>query len=96
MTPFPRTFIIKGNANTERISPSCPFPALVTRFPDITFINEETTGCITEEAKGAITERAKGAITAPKNPPSYLFHVLMFQLHHQLIDLNYLMTFRFY
>ena len=46
-TAFPRTFIIKGNANNGRNSPSCPFSG-------IGFINEEATCCINEAATGAI------------------------------------------
>ena len=49
------------------------FPALITSFPDIEFINEEATGCIDEEAVGAIYEVAKGAIIGARNLPSYFF-----------------------
>ena len=42
--------IIKGNTNNGRNPPSCPFPALMTRFPVIAFINNEATGCVNEEA----------------------------------------------
>ena len=59
-------------------------------------INEEATGAINEAAIGAINEAAIGAIITPKNPPFWflLFHALMFQLHHQLIDLIFLVTIR--
>ena len=50
MTSFPRTFIIKGNANNGRNPTSCLFLALMTPFPDIAFINEEVTDCTNEEA----------------------------------------------
>ena len=46
LAPFPKTFIIKGNANNGRNPPYCNFPALMTLFSDIPFINEEATGCI--------------------------------------------------
>ena len=64
VTPFPRTFIIKGNANNRRIQPSCPL------FPDIAFINEEASSCTNKEATVAINEAVIGAIIAPRNPPS--------------------------
>ena len=68
----------------------------MTPFPDIVFISEEATGCINEDAIGAINETAIGSIIAPRNPPShFLFHVLQFQQHHQLINLNLLVTLRF-
>ena len=54
--PFPRTFIIKSDANNGRNPPSCPFPALMTPLPDIAFIIEEDAGCINEEAIGAINQ----------------------------------------
>ena len=63
LTPFPRTFIIKGNAKNP---PFC-------RFPVIVFINKEGTGSINEEATGVINEIAIGAIIAPRNPPSCFF-----------------------
>ena len=58
--------------------------------------SKEATDCINEEATGAINEAAIGAIITPKNPPFWflLFHALMFQLHHQLIDLIFLVTIR--
>ena len=46
------------------------FFALMTLFPDIAFINEETTGCINKEAIGAINEATISAIIAPRNQPS--------------------------
>ena len=73
VTPFPRIFIIKGSANNGIIPPSCPFPALVTPFSDIAFINEETIGCNNEKALGTINEAAISAIIAPRNPPSCCF-----------------------
>ena len=97
VTPSPDiAFIIKGNANNGRNPPSSPFPALVTPFPDMAFINEEATGCINEETIGAINEATKGVIIALKNLLHvFLFHVLLFQLHYQLIDLNFLVILRF-
>ena len=66
VTPFPRTFIIKGNANNERNPPSCSSPV-------IAFINEKVTGCVNEEATGAINEAVIGSIIASRNPPSCFF-----------------------
>ena len=82
LTPFARTFFIKGNANDGRNPYSCPFPA-------IAFINEEATGCI--------NQAAIGPIVAPRKLLScfFLFHILLFQSHHQLIDLVFLVTQRF-
>ena len=82
LTPFPRTFVIKGNVNNGRILPSYP-------FPDIVFTNEEATGCINEEAMIAVNEAVVGAITC------FLFHVLLFQSHQQLIDLIFLVPLQF-
>ena len=56
LTPFPKTFIIKGKANP-------PF----SPFPNIAFITEEATDSINEEAIGAANEAAISAIIAPKN-----------------------------
>ena len=61
---FRRTFIIKSNTNNEKNPHSCPFPATMTRFPDISFINEEATGYINEEVIGVINEAAIGVIMA--------------------------------
>ena len=65
VTPFPRIFIVKVNANNSR-NPPCPFPALMVSFPTITLINGKATGCINEEA-------AIGAIIAPRYPPFWVF-----------------------
>ena len=65
LTPFPRIFIIKGNFNNERIFPSCLFPAPLTPFPVIAFINEGAVGFINEKSIFAINEAATGANTAP-------------------------------
>ena len=75
MTHFPViAFITKGNANNRRNPPPYPFPALLTSFPVIAFINEEDTDCINEEAIGAINATATGAIIAGRNLPScFLF-----------------------
>ena len=74
MTPFQDiAFIIKGNANNGRNPPSCLFPALMTPFPAIAFINEEATGCINEELTGCINEATIGATIAQKNRPSCFF-----------------------
>ena len=80
LTPFLRTFIIKGNANNGRNPPSCSFPAIMTPFLVIAFINEEAMGSIYEEAIGTINEAVLSAIIAGRNPPSrfFLFHVLLF------------------
>ena len=66
VTPFPRTFIIKGNANNERNPPSCTSPV-------IAFINAKATGCVNEEAIRAFNEAVIGSIIAPRNPPSCFF-----------------------
>ena len=73
LTPFPRIFIIKSNANNGRNPPSFLFSNPMTPFPDIAFINDEINGCINEEAIVAIDEAAIGAIIAPRNPPSCFF-----------------------
>ena len=52
---------MKGNTNNGIKSPSYFFPALVTPFPVIAFINEEVTGCINEEAIVAINDAATGS-----------------------------------
>ena len=41
LAPFSRTFNIKGNGNDGKNPHSYT-------FPDIAFINEETTGCVNE------------------------------------------------
>ena len=82
--------IIKANANNGR-NPSCyPFPALMIPFPDKVFINEKTKGCVHERA---VIEAAICAFIVPRSLPScFLFHVLVFQLHHRLIDGIFLVT----
>ena len=76
VTPFPRTFIIRGNANNERNPPFCTFPAVLTRFPVTALINEKASRSINEEATGGYNE---GAIIAERNAPScFLFHILSF------------------
>ena len=92
VTPFPRNFFIKDNATNGRNPPFCPFSALMTHFSDITFINEETTGCINEEATGCINEEAtgcineesKGVITAPRNPPSFFLYLMFYCFSHTI------------
>ena len=82
MAPYPDiVFIIKDNENNGRNIPSCPFPALMTPFPDKAFINEQATGFINEDAIGSINEAPIGAIIAPKDPPPcFVFiHILLFQ-----------------
>ena len=66
-------FIIKSNINNGINLPSCPFPTLVTPFPDIAFINQEAAGCISKKGIGAIIEVAIAAIIAPRNPRSSFF-----------------------
>ena len=47
MTPFPPIdFNTKGTAKNGRNPPYCPYPALITPFLDVAFINEEPTGAI--------------------------------------------------
>ena len=89
VTSFPRTFIIKGNTNNGTNTPSCQVPV-------IAFIREEAAGCSNEEAIGAINEAAIGDIISPRNLLSCsFFHFLLFQSHHQLIDLIFLVTIQF-
>ena len=73
MTPLPRTFIIKSNANNGTSPTSCLFPALLTLFPVIAFINEETTSYINEKTLGTINEAAIGAMITPRNQPFCFF-----------------------
>ena len=47
MTPFPRAFIIKDNANNGKDLSSCP-------FPDIACTHQEATSCINQETRGAV------------------------------------------
>ena len=63
--PFPRIFIIKGNADHGKNPPFCPFPVIL-------FINEEATGCINEGAIGARGANNEEAYVV-SNPPSYFF-----------------------
>ena len=68
VTPFPRTFIINGNANNEMKWIPCSSPAFMTLFPDMDIINEKAIICINEEAKSSINEEvATDAIRAPTN-----------------------------
>ena len=82
---FPRTSISKGNAINGRNSSFCPFPTLMTPFPDIAFINEDSTGCINEKAMGAINEEAIRSIKAPINQ-SYCFFCFMFYYSRSTIN----------
>ena len=43
-------FSCSCNANNGRNPTICPFPALMTPFPDIAFINESVIGAINEAA----------------------------------------------
>ena len=97
LTPFHRTFIIKGNANNGIILPSCPFPAIVKPFPEKAFINKEATGRINEEAIGGINEAAIVAIIAATNP-SFCFFISCFIVLVQpsiFLDLMFLLTLQF-
>ena len=69
VTPFFKTFIIKGYAKNGRTAPSCPFHALMTSFPDMACINEEPTGYTNKDTMGAINETAIGAIIPAHNVP---------------------------
>ena len=81
VSPFPRTFIIKGNFNNGKNSSSCP-------SRDIAFINEEATGCM--------NEAAIGASIVPRNLSScFLFDALLFQSYHRLKDLIFLVPLQF-
>ena len=97
MACFLRTPIFKENFDTGRNLPSSSFPALMTPFPVIAFINEGTTGFINEKVIDGINKVAKVVIITPRNPPSnfFLFHLLLFYLHHQLIDLIFQGNLRF-
>ena len=77
VTHFPRTFIIKGNANNGINLFSYLFPALMTPFPVIAYINGKATGCINKEAIDNINEGVIGAILAPRNLP-YCFLISCF------------------
>ena len=87
---FPKTFIIKGNANNERNPPLCLLPALITLFPDIAFINEEVTRCINKEAIGSINEAAIDAIIAPRNPLPYFFYFMFYCFSSTIISLKFI------
>ena len=65
VTPFPGTFLIKGNDNNGKNPSSWPFSALMTPFPAIAFTSEEATSCINEEVGGVIR--------ALRNPSSCLY-----------------------
>ena len=54
MTPFPGTFIVTGDGNNVGNPNFCLFAALITSFPDKTFMNKETTDFINEEAIGGL------------------------------------------
>ena len=58
VTLFPRISIIKSNVNNRRYPHFFLFSNLMTPFPDIVFINDETEGCIIEKAVVAINEAA--------------------------------------
>ena len=84
LTPFPAISYVKGNVDNERNPRPCPFQV-------IAFINEGVTGCINEEIIDAINEATIVAIITGRNPRScFLFDVLLFHQHHQLIDVNFL------
>ena len=54
-------------------------------------------GCIKKETIGAVNEVTIDAIIEPRNLTScLLFHVLAFQYHHQLTNLNLVAALRFY
>ena len=72
--------------NVEEIYLFIFFSALWTPFPVMPFSNEQV--------MGAINKAAKCAIIAGRNRPScFLFCVRLFKWHHQLLDLNLLVTF---
>ena len=73
LSPFSRTFINKNNTNNRRSPSPCPFPALLTLFPVIAFLDQEATNYVNEEAIDAITEAAMGAIIGPRIPLSCFF-----------------------
>ena len=70
---FPKTLIIKRNANNGRIQNSCPFPTPMAPSPGILFIIEEAASCINDEAIGAINEAVKSVIIVPRNLRSCFF-----------------------
>ena len=75
LTLFPYiAFIIKASAINKRISSHCPFPAFMTRLPDIAFINKDAIGHITEKTIHLINEAAIGTIIDPRNLPFCFFN----------------------
>ena len=97
VTPFPRTFITKGNANNGRNPPPCPLPAIATPFcpfpplvtPVKVFIKEEATGYINKEVTGDTNEATIGAIIAGRSPPSCFFiSCLLLHQHYQFSQRN--------
>ena len=58
VTSFPDTaYIIKGNANDGRNPHYCPFPGLMTPFPNIACTNNEAADCINKEFIGSIIKQ---------------------------------------
>ena len=97
LTPFLRTLIVKDNANNGRNPFSSPYFGLMTPFPVIAFINEKARSCIKENVISAFNETTIGVIIPPKiNLFDFLFCILLFQLHHPLANLIFLVTLRFY
>ena len=91
VTLFPDiTFIIKGNAHNKKFPPFYHFPALMTVFSDIWFINEEAIVDINTSHR---------CHQSTKKSPCLLFkicYVLLFQPHHQIVNLNFLATLQFW
>ena len=94
VTPLPDiALIIKDNANDGKYLPSCPFSAIMTLFSVVAFINEELRGCTNEEVLVLLIKQPKARYHSTKRCTFFfLFHVLLFQLHQQLIDLIFLVT----
>ena len=81
VSPFPDiAYVIKGNANDGKNPHYCPFPGLMTPFPNIACTNDEAADCINKEFIGTINKAAIGDIRAPINLSfCLLFYVSQFQ-----------------
>lgn len=97
LTCFSRTFIITGNSNYGRIPSSCSFPAFVTSFSYVPFINEQDTGCINVEAIVAVNKGSKGVIITPRNLPPSFFYFMFYSFSYTqwLFNFNIIQIFIF-
>ena len=69
VTPFPRTFIIKGNANNGRHPPSCSHYS----FSSYSIYQWQSHRLYQWRSHDAINEASTGATIAGRNPPSCFF-----------------------